>query len=770
MGLETYSKEHDFKKTTEPRGKVGRSGSAKTRLGAKAKPKKGIAASGKAVKAKTGKSKGSAAKREAVEVEDLFEEASTAGSAATRNAPGGRPDLNAIKGARRAPLPRSIEPQLAMLVDHAPTEPGWVYELKYDGYRVLAWLDKGRARFLTRNGKDWTEQFVALAGAVESLPAESAIFDGEVVVMRPDGTTDFQALQNALKEGSQAKLVYFIFDLLYADGVDLRGASLADRKAVLASILAGAPAGGAVRYSDHVDADGAIVHRHACRLALEGVVAKRIGAPYRAGRGHDWLKLKCQSRQEFIIGGYTDPGGARTGIGAVLVGLQEKDGSLRYCGKVGTGFTEKTLRDLSARLKAIETATTPFANPPRMPGAHWVKPKLLCEIEFTAWTNGGNLRHPSFQGLREDKAPQGIVREDPQPVGGKEAKSIQEKAAPISISTAVAARKASTAPVKSRVAPKGKAAMKGEAAKPGVRLGPVVIAGVTLSNPDKPLYPEQGITKQELALYYESVAKWMLPHVALRPLTLVRCPSGQGKPCFFQKHMGEGTPGSVKPVEIRDKGGPDNYLYIDSVEGLVALVQMGALEMHVWGSHIDAVEEPDQIVIDLDPAPELAWDAVVRGAREVRDRLLDLGLESFVKTTGGKGLHVVAPLERGHGADWDSVKAFTKGLAVMMERDSPTRYIANMSKAKRTDKIFIDYLRNGRGATAVCSFSTRSRPGATVSTPIRWEELSASLRPADFNVETVPRRLARLKKDPWDGFSSVRQFITEEMKRHVGLR
>lgn len=676
------------------------------------------------------------------------------------------PDLSAISGAKKAPMLSEVAPELATLADEAPRDGGWVYELKYDGYRVLTFLEGGKARFVTRNGKDWTEQFVALADAVEGLPVEGAVLDGEVAVLQPGGTTDFQALQNALRGGKQAKLVYFVFDLLYLDGYDLRGASLRDRKAALAALFERASAGksdrgnakdglfgGRLRYSDHLEGEGALVHKKACMLELEGVVAKRLDSKYRGGRGKDWLKLKCGARQEVVIVGYTDPGGSRTGLGALLLGVHEKDGGLRYAGKVGTGFTEKSLAELSKRLRAMEQEKSPFDSAPRISGAHWVKAELVAEIAFAEWTAGGHMRHPSFLGLREDRRPVGIVREVPQHVIG-----------------AGAGEPKASGDGEKRVGPKG-AGEKSAASKPkkAAPQGSVEIEGVTLSKPDKVLYPDRGLTKLDVARYYERIARYMLPHITDRPLTLVRCPDGQKKHCFFQKHASEGMPPAVKMFEVKEKDGPEHYLYLDSVAGLLSIVQMGVLELHVWGSRIDRVEQPDRLIFDLDPAPELTWDAVVRGAKEVRDRLASLGLTSFVKTTGGKGLHVVVPIARGRG-DWDEMKAFTKAFATTMAGDSPSRYTATMSKAKRTDKIFIDYLRNARGATAACAFTTRNKPNATVATPISWEELDEGISPADFTVETVPARLDALPSDPWEELASVRQSITAAMKQRVGLR
>ncbi|MGK3994118.1 DNA ligase D [Sorangium sp. So ce1024] len=669
---------------------------------------------------------------------------------------------DALEGAQRAPFPDEVEPQLATLVTGPPQGEGWLYEVKLDGYRTIAKLRGGRVTLLTRRGQDWTERFPAVRDDLARLPAREAVLDGEIVVVGRDGLTDFQALQNALSEdndGRDGRLVYFAFDLLYLDGRDLRGCAQVTRKRALQALLAEAPEDATLRYTEHLEEDGAAVYKHACKLGIEGVIAKRPEAPYRSGRGTSWLKVKCGRRQELVIVGFTEPSGARQGLGAILVGVNTS-GKLVYAGKVGTGFTSKTLTALRSQLEAIERAKPAFQGAPRMRGAHWVEPRLIAEVHFSAWTRDGRLRHPSFEGLREDRTPESVTveREQPPPL------LPPKKAARASGTSAGTAPRnaAGTAPRNAAGAAPGKAPHGGRR-RSAER---IEVAGARLTNPDKVLYPAQGITKIALARYYAQIAEHMLPHVANRLLTLVRCPAGQGKPCFFQRHEAEGLSEAIRRTTVEEDDGKRTYLYVETTEGLVSLVQMGALEMHVWGSRVDRIDEPDRMVFDLDPAPELPWERVADAARTVRHLLETLGLRSFVKTTGGKGLHVVVPIVARRG--WDEVKPFTKAVADALVRFDPALYIATLSKTKRTGKVFVDYLRNGRGATAVAPYSTRARPGAAVATPLSWDELDAPLDPASFTIETVPKRLSTVP-DPWAELSGVRQSITSAMMKKVGL-
>jgi bifunctional non-homologous end joining protein LigD len=639
--------------------------------------------------------------------------------------------LDEVPGARRSELPQQIQPELATLVSQVPEGDDWLHEIKFDGYRALCRIEGGKAVFLTRRGQDWTSRFGHLSEAAASLPVRQALLDGEVVVLESDGTTNFQSLQNALGGRTNDRLVYFVFDLLHLDGYDTMQVPLLNRKEALAALLKSSKGNGSLRYSDHVLGNGKMLLRKACQLALEGVISKQANGAYRPGRGRDWLKTKCLQSQEFVIGGFTEPSGSREGLGSLLLGVHDEGGALIYAGRVGTGFTDESLRQLRAGLSALEQKSSPFPNPPR--GAiprrvHWVKPNLVAEVEFIGWTNDGRLRHPSFQGLREDKSAREVVR---------------EKAVPIPVSKKASSKKESS----------------------GDR---VEIAGVNLTHPDRVLFPPDGITKRELALYYEEMADWILPHLAGRPLTLVRCPEGYDKECFYQKNATETLAKEIRRVSIREEKETKTYVAVDSLQGLISLVQMGVLELHTWGSHSDQVERPDRMIFDLDPDPSVEWEEVVRSAREVRALLIDLGFGPFLKTTGGKGLHVVVPLARKH--DWMEVKEFSRAVAESFARQHPDRYTATASKLKRKGKIYIDYLRNGRGATAIAAYSTRARAGATVSVPLRWEELSPEIRSDQFTIRTLPRRMARLRRDPWDGYAAAGRTITAAMKKRIGVR
>jgi bifunctional non-homologous end joining protein LigD len=637
-------------------------------------------------------------------------------------------------------LPAWIAPQLATLVAVPPPGDDWVHEIKLDGYRILVRVARGRARLLTRNRLDWTERFPTVAEAAAELPVKEALLDGEIVALDAAGVSSFQALQQAAGLGMGRSLVYVAFDLLFLDGRDLRREPLLARKKELARLLEGRR--GALRYSEHFEAPGREVYERACRMALEGIVSKRKEAPYTSGRGQAWLKVKCVARQEFVIGGYTDPEGARAEFGSLLLGVHEPDGRLVYAGRVGTGFSHATLAALGKRLRQLGQRESPFAaDGPRPPtrGAHWVKPVLVGEVAFTEWTRDGLLRHPAFEGLREDKPATAVVRER--------------------------ARASKPAPAKRRI-PGGSAAKRAPAKRriQGGSAAKVAVAGVRLTNPDRVLYPDQAITKLALARYYEAIADWILPHVADRPLSLVRCPEGQRGQCFYQKHAGPGVPKEVKRVRIRERGGGTaSYLYVDDLAGVVALVQIGVLEIHPWGARVGRLDRPDHLVLDLDPAPGLPWARVVEAAQEIHALLADLDLVGFVKTTGGKGLHVVVPLRPEAG--WDALRALGEGIGAEMARRAPDRYTINPLKAARRGRIFIDYLRNVRGATAVAAYSTRARPGAPVSTPVGWSELAGKARPEDFTVGTVPKRLASLRKDPWADFFSVDQAITSRTAR-----
>jgi bifunctional non-homologous end joining protein LigD len=628
-------------------------------------------------------------------------------------------ELGRLPGAKKAKLPGTLYPELATLVDKVPVGEEWLHEIKFDGYRALCRIEGRRVNFFSREGRDWTERFGKLAAAAAHLPVDRAFFDGEVVVVEKGGATNFQSLQEALGKNETERLTYFVFDLIHLDGYDLTRTPLLARKEILARILAKAP--DAIRFSDHIVSRGEALYREACRLGLEGVISKRKDSPYRPGRSSSWLKTKCHASQEFVIGGFTDPSGTRVGLGALLLGVHNNRGELVYAGRVGTGFTQQSLKQLRSRLDRITTESPPFSNPPAgysRERIHWTKPELAAEVEFAGWTRDRLLRHPSFKGLREDKPAAKIKLERAAPAGNDKGRDDKMK-----------------------------------------------IGTIDLTNPDRLLYPEQGITKRELALFYEKIADRILPHLAGRPLTLVRCPQGHQKECFYQKHVGENLPDWVRRVPIKEGGSVGKYVVIDSLPGLIALVQMGVLEIHTWGSRVDRIEQPDRLTFDLDPDAELPWARVIEAARALRRKLAGLGLNAFVKTTGGKGLHIVVPIVRKYR--WDEIKPFCKSLAESMTREEPERYLATMSKAKRKGKIFIDYLRNGRGATAVAAYSTRAKSGAPVSAPVSWEEVAAGIRPDQFNVRNLAERLSRLRKDPWENYESSRRSITAAMMKEV---
>jgi bifunctional non-homologous end joining protein LigD len=644
-----------------------------------------------------------------------------------------------LPGARRAALPAFIAPQLATLVAAPPAGDEWLHEMKFDGYRVLCRIERGTVRLLSRNGKDWTDRLPGVARAASRFDARSAMLDGEVAVVLPNGVTSFNALQNALGGSTDDEPVYFVFDLLHLDGSDLTGTPLEQRKEALRSLLDASGADPILRYSDHVVGNGEAFLRHACRMALEGVVSKRRDAPYQSGRTRSWLKAKCIQEQEFVIGGFTDPEGRRSGLGALLLGVYDADGKLVYVGKVGTGFTTRDAIDLRQRLDALVQPTSPFARRPAgAVHAHWVRPELVGEVEFTEWTPDGRLRHPSWKGLREDKPAHEIVREVP---------AVAEPAPRVRATIDGAASGAKRSFVRTRRRRVSKAATTGEAQ----------VAGIRITHPDRIVYPPQGITKLDLARFYESIADWILPHLRSRPTSLVRCPEGLARECFYQKHVGVWAPAALRRVRIREKKKVGDYLVVDDLPGLIGLVQIGILEIHTWNAVVERLEQPDRLVFDLDPGDRVPWRAVVAAAHSVRAHLQHLGLESFLKTTGGKGLHLVVPIDAGPG--WDDCLAFARSVAEDLARKSPRAFTANVAKNERRGRIYIDYLRNLRGATAVAAYSTRARPGAPVSTPLSWDELSPRLRSDHYTVSNLPRRLASLRIDPWTDYDRTRQAL-----------
>lgn len=646
-----------------------------------------------------------------------------------------------------AALPEFVAPQLATLVDRVPKGRDWIHELKLDGYRVYCRLADGHVRFLTRRGLDWTDKFGGL-GAQIDLPAARAALDGEIVVLDRKGASDFGALQLALSERRTENLVFFAFDLLHLDGDDLRRHPLRERKARLKALFERRTANtGRCVYSEHFDTNGDELYKSACRMSLEGIISKRAGAPYLSGRGTDWVKTKCRRRQEVVIGGFTERTSGPGMIGALLVGY--RDGRrLVYAGKVGTGLTAANQKLVRTTLEPKKIGHAPFDTPvPRMPDVTWVKPDTICEIEFHDWTRDGRLRQPSFQGLRMDKRPTEIVREAPVPTA-----EVEKTMSP---QPAHASRHKTAAQAPST----GKASSASKAAPPPTSANKVLDR---LTHPDKVLFKTQGLTKHDLALYYADIADFVLPHLVGRPLALMRCPEGQGKACFFQKHPAAGMSPAIHRIPVRMKKSSETYLLIEDLAGLIELVQFGTLEIHPWGSRAADIERPDRIIFDLDPDPSVPWRNVVDALHEVKDLLEEIGLRCFPKTTGGKGLHAVVPIRP--GPPWPEVKAFARTIAETLVARSPDRYTGNMAKRKRMGKIFVDYLRNDRGATAIAPYSTRARDGAPVAVPLAWREVTADLDPKAFDIDTVRRRLKRLKTDPWAEMLTSRQPIEKHIK------
>ncbi len=680
------------------------------------------------------------------------------------------------------PQPSFLKPQLAMESAAAPEGAGWLYELKLDGYRMQARKNGAAVEMLTRSGLDWTYRVPAVAEAVARLPVRSVTLDGEVVVLREDGTTNFADLQASFQEGARNPLTFFCFDLLHVEGRNSRGLPLRERKKLLAEVLAEGD-GDEVRLSEDIEGAGEAIFKQACELHAEGVVAKRATAPYFAGRNSDWLKLKCLLEQEFVVAGYTVSSDGDDRVGSLLLGYY-RDGKLVYAGRTGTGFTQKTRRMLMERLGPMRLARMPYAAVPAegRKDAVWVRPELVAQVRFATWTADDVVRHAAFLGLREDKAAKEVRREEatvaPKPKAGREG-YLYEVARPAAPGNGenMAAAIPEKFYVRSRT-PKSAAVEREAAANVDRKLravaapgGPVTASAVTmehapvrLTHPAKVLDVESGVTKQMLADFYWAVADRMLPHIRNRPLSLVRCPEGSTKPCFYQKHVNHMLPKGIVGVDVPDKktGVPEQYITLDSAEALAGLAQMGVLEVHPWGSCNEDLEHANRLVFDLDPDEALDWGQVAAAAEEVRKRLKTIGLESFLKTTGGKGLHVVVPVAP--TLDWNAVKEFARMFVVSLERANPRLYLTKMSKAARVGKIYLDYLRNERGATAVASYSPRARAGMPVSVPLAWSELKAGARP-QFRVANFAEWRGRLKKDPWKGMEALRQRVDPERLR-----
>lgn len=606
--------------------------------------------------------------------------------------------------------PYAFRPQLATLSETTPPGRDWIHEVKFDGYRMVAWRTGDRVRMVSRNGLDWTDRFTHIAEALEDLLPVGAAVDGEVVAFDERGKSDFGRLQAWLKNGRGPKPSYVVFDVVMDRGELITDRPLHKRKDVLAQLIS--EQGPVVRISEAFEGDGDDLFASACKLGLEGIVTKKRSAPYTQARSHAWLKRKCENNEEFVVGGFTRGKGSRGQLGALLLGQYNSEGQLVFNGKVGTGFDDQTLAQLTDELEGLLTDRSPFYGRPRdIPrNALFVQPRIVVQVRFVEKTSAGSLRHASYLGRREDK-----VADDVKP----------ERAAN----------------------------------KPDY-------SGVKVTHPDRVLFSDVDVTKGDLADYYDRAADHLLPFIAGRPLAVVRCPEGTAGPCFFQKHVGAGMPDWLaRPVENED----EPLIVVDDRKGLLTLVQFGVIELHPWGSLANTVEQPDTLTFDLDPGPGVSWPTVVSAGLAVRERLRDLGLPSFVKTSGGKGLHVVVPMVAG-SVDWASLKEFAKRVAEDMVQLVPDHFVSNMAKSKRRGKIFLDYLRNGRGATSVAAFSVRSREGAPVSVPVRWDDLSGLAGPAAFTVQNSEAWLNDGTAKSWLDFWDSAAEISEEAFRQLGMK
>ncbi|CAN5600185.1 DNA ligase D [soil metagenome] len=651
------------------------------------------------------------------------------------------------EGARKAALPATFSPQLATLVDAPPSDADdWVYEIKFDGYRLLARLDKGKVALMTRNGHDWTHKLPALAESLAKLPVDTAWLDGEIVVQGENGAPDFQALQNAFDSAHTTRITYYVFDLPHCDGHDLTGVALEQRRAMLAQLMQKNKAAN-LRFSDVFDAPAGDVVHSACALGLEGVIGKRRGSTYVQRRSPHWIKLKCGQRQEFVIGGYTDPQGSRNGLGSLLLGVHDDTGRLQYAGNVGTGFSEKTLVALKKALDEVAAARSPFAEPTDNDRrAHWVKPQLVAEVSFGEWTRTGRIRHSVFHGLRADRKAASIVRE----------KSVHEVVVPKPKRAQAAGKtpgsKATTASVAAR------SPARAATAAPQVALPP----GLKVSHPERVIDDDSGVTKLDLVRYYALVAPMMMPHLQGRPVSLVRATDGIKGELFFQKHPDTAKLPGVRQLDPALDPGHAPLVEIATAEGLTSSAQYNVIEFHTWNAVRSRIDRPDRMTFDLDPGEGLQWPQMQEGAMLVRALLTELGLTSFVKTSGGKGLHIVVPLKRLN--DWDTVKDFSQAIVQHLAQTIPQRFVAKSGPKNRVGKIFVDYLRNGFGATTVCAWSARARAGLGVSVPLGWDELAELSSSTRWTVRNIHDRLD-VANLPWKDYEANRQGLAGAMKK-----
>ncbi|PWE37824.1 DNA ligase D [Pseudomonas prosekii] len=640
-------------------------------------------------------------------------------------APRKRKGSGTLTGAKKAPLPATLKPQLATLVESAPSG-DWRYEIKFDGYRMLARIENGTVQLFTRNGHDWTAKLPSQAQALASLGLESAWLDGEVVAADENGVPSFQLLQNAFESGKSGAIVFYLFDMPYLNGVDLREVPVEERRSALAKVLERSE-DEILRFSEDFGEDASDLLASACQMNMEGLIGKRVGSPYVSRRSDDWIKLKCQQRQEFVVVGYTEPKGARTLFGALLLGLHDKDsGELRYAGKVGTGFNERTLKSIHAQLTPLEVKKPAVVNPPtgfEAKGVHWLKPDLLAEVAYAEITKDGSVRHSVFHGLRSDKPAKDITEETP--------KDVSEP------STPAPAKK----PKKSATPTPGK---------------------IRITHPDRVIDASSGSTKMQLAEYYVSIADWILPTLKNRPIALVRAPEGVAGELFFQKNAERLAIPGIESVD------GETVMLINNAEALVGAVQMSTIEFHSWNARAPDLERPDRFVLDLDPDPALPWKSMVEATTLTLTILDELGLTSFVKTSGGKGIHLVVPLTPKDS--WDSVKEFSHGIVKYMAKLIPQRFSAVSGPKNRVGRIFIDYLRNAKGATTINAYAARTREGLPVSVPIYREEVAEIKGANVWNIHNLHERLGELGEDPWADYAKTRQTITNEMRRKIGLK
>ncbi|WP_434611388.1 DNA ligase D [Pseudomonas sp. D2-30] len=653
-----------------------------------------------------------------------------------------------LSGAVAGPIPETLKPELATLVESAP-DGEWLYEIKFDGYRVMARIDNGDVRLITRNGHDWTHKLPKQAEALAGLGLESAWLDGEMVVADEQGVPDFQALQNAFDAGSSGKIAYYLFDLPYLNGMDLRKVPVEERRAALAAVLE-PNEDPLLRYSDSFEETPQALLNSACQMRMEGLIGKRQGSAYVSRRSSDWIKLKCKNRQEFVVVGFSEPKGARSAFGALLLGLHDVDsGELRYAGKVGTGFNETTLKSIHQQLLPLETKKAAVVNPPTgydAKGVHWLKPELLAEVAFAEMTKEGSVRHAVFHGLRNDKPAKAITQELPK-----------------TVKKAAAKDNAEPAPAE----PKAKSKSKSKAtAKAKTTQSPTLEGKVRITHPDRIIDASSGTTKMQLAEYYASVADFILPELADRPVALVRAPDGIAGELFFQKNPERLAIPGITSLDKDLTGQP--VMIINNAEALIGAVQMSTVELHTWNGTSADLDKPDRFVLDLDPDPALPWKSMVEATQLTLSVLDELGLKAFLKTSGGKGIHIVVPITRKLG--WDEVKGFSHAIVSHMAKLLPDRFSAVSGPKNRVGRIFIDYLRNGLGATTICAYAVRTREGLPVSVPIYREEV-AELKGANlWNVNNVHERLAEVGHEPWADLPKTRQSITADMRRRIGMK